>query len=102
MNDLHNASLEILEKIGMVILEDTCFRLLEDAGADVDPTDRLVKIQGISSTRGLQRFLRVREYTMEESRNTSSRPGTDFSSEAELWARTFSTWTPASTGRRLG
>jgi len=53
MDDLHNASLEILEKIGMVILEDTCFRLLEDAGAEVNPTDRLVKIPGHLINEGL-------------------------------------------------
>ena len=44
MEYIHNASLDILENTGMAVLEDTCFKLLMNSGATVDPSSKLVKI----------------------------------------------------------
>ena len=44
MQHMHDASVEILENTGMVVCDDTCLRVLGDAGAVVDPRSGLVKI----------------------------------------------------------
>jgi len=44
IEDTHYASLEVLETVGMVVREETSLKLLEEAGADVDPKRQLAKI----------------------------------------------------------
>jgi len=44
IEDTHYASLEVLETVGMVVQEETSLKLLEEAGANVDPKRKLVKI----------------------------------------------------------
>lgn len=36
IHDLHNATLEVLEKVGVLVKEENALKLLEDAGAQVD------------------------------------------------------------------
>ncbi len=44
VENVHYASLEVLETVGMVVSEETSLKLLEDAGANLDPKKKLVKI----------------------------------------------------------
>ncbi len=44
VENVHCASLEVLETVGMVVSEETSLKLLEEAGANVDPKKKLVKI----------------------------------------------------------
>jgi len=43
IDTIHNASLDILEKVGMKVPNETCLRLFADAGADVDYKTQVVK-----------------------------------------------------------
>jgi len=55
LRDLHDASIEILERTGMVVVEDTCFRLLQDAGAVVDLASRVVKVPRYLVKEGIEK-----------------------------------------------
>jgi len=44
VDDIHYASLEILETVGVAVREETSLRLLKEAGANIDRKKKLVKI----------------------------------------------------------
>jgi len=44
LDRIHAATLEVLERIGVRVEEETAFNLLKEVGADVFPSEKLVKI----------------------------------------------------------